>query len=152
MKVTRLKKKSKLHKIANRIAELHGQKAKIGYFTDSGQHETANMSYGSLAFLHAFPENGYHHTRNWLDHTKPFKHDTQASKFFKELLHSYIKKGSRVTVEKVLDKIGTKWMQKGKEVFGNTALMQGPNALLDTQELRDNLGFKTTINYTLRKV
>lgn len=135
------------------MKSLNEQKASIGYFEDSGIHTLANMGYASLAFIHAFPRNGYHHTRNWLEHTKPIKNFRQDSLIFKTILNSYIRLDSRIQVEDVLEHIGRVWQQKGKEVLGNSAILitsNNPTPLVDTGELRDNLGYRTTFNYTLR--
>jgi hypothetical protein len=153
MKVTRLRNKSKFPQLVKKLKELHGKKVEVGFFSDSGEHTLANMSYASLAFIHAFPQGGYHHTRNWLEHTKPIKGDRGNKLILKKLLNSYIKLDSKIEVSDVLDHMGKVWAQKGREVFGNSAIFivsNNPTPLVDTGELKRNLGYKTTLNYTLR--
>lgn len=156
IKVTRNKRKSKLPCLVERLNALHGQKAQMGYFKDSGTHTLANMSYASLAFIHEFPENGYHEYRPVIGQVKPMISGGRAQKvFYKNILKSYIQLGSRVTVDELLQGIGRKYMQDARGVFGNSALLvvtNNPTPLVDTGELEANIGYKTSINYTLRKV
>ena len=111
------------------------------------------MGYASLAFVHAFPRNGYHQTRNWLDFAKPMKGSGADKQIFKTILNSYIRLDSRIEAKDVLEHIGLVWHEKAKQVLGNSALLyvsNNPTPLLDTGELRDHMGFRTSINYTLR--
>lgn len=133
---------------------MNGQKAKVGYFSDSGRHPTADMSYASLAFIHAFPVSGYHPTRNIFAPIKPIKGSGQDRLYFKGVLKEYVQLDSRITAEDVLDTIGKDYREKVYHVFGNTALLEvtsNPTPLIDQDKLRQNLGYRTTINYTLRK-
>lgn len=133
--------------------KLHEQKASIGYFSDSGKHTLANMSYASLAFIHEFPELGYHAWRPVIGKIKPFRGDGANKKFFKSLLQDYVQIDSRYEVEDILTSIGRKYMQSGKFIFGNSSMLivtNNPTPLYDTGELSDNFGFKTSFNYTLR--
>lgn len=153
MQITRNKKKSKLPQLVKRLLRLHEQKASIGYFQDSGTHTLADMSYASLAFIHEFPELGYHAWRPVIGKIKPFRGDGAKKKYFKSLLKDYIQLDSRYEVEDVLTSIGRKYMQEGKFIFGNSSMLivtNNPTPLYDTGELSKNFGFKTSINYTLR--
>ena len=151
--MTRSKKRSKLPQLAKRILELHNQKAEIGYFKESGTHTLANMSYASLAFIHEFPESGYHARRPVIGKIKPFRGDGMNRKFIKSLLKAYVSLKSQYKVEDVLTSIGRKWMQDGKYIFGNASMLivtNNPTPLYDTGELSDNFGFRTSFNYTIR--
>lgn len=133
--------------------KLHDQKASIGYFSDSGTHTLANMSYASLAFIHEFPVNGKHEYRPIIGQIKPFKGESSQRQILKTILGSFIKLDSRLNVEDVLEHIGRVWQQRGKDVFGNTALLvvtNNPTPLVDTGELKDNFGYRTSFDYTLR--
>ena len=135
--------------------ELNEQRAEIGYFQDSGTHTLANMSYASLAFIHAFPEQGYHPTRNIFAPIKPIKGSRQDSTYFKGVLKGYVQLDSPVSAHDVLDTIGREYQQRVDHVFGNTALLvvtSNPTPMVDTSELRDHLGYKTTLHYTLSGV
>lgn len=136
-----------------RLISLHEQKASIGYFDDSGTHTLANMKYASLAYIHEFPVNGKHEYRPVIGQIKPFRGDGKQKNILKTILNSYIKLDSRITTEDVLEHIGRVWHQKGKQVFGNTALLivtNNPTPLIDTGELKDNFGYRTSFDYTLR--
>ncbi len=156
MKVTRLKNKSRLHEVAARIQALHEKSAEIGYFPDSGQHPRAEMDFASLAYLHAFPKDGYHHTRNWLEHTKPVKGLKDDSDILGHVLGKYLKLDSELKANDVLDHIGKAYTQKAKDVFDNmTMLIKGyylVSSIDDGGDLRDAVGYKTTIDYTLRRL
>jgi hypothetical protein len=148
-----------LGKLTKRLLALHDQRSRIGYWADSGTHSTANMSYASLAFIHAYPVQGKHPERNIFAPVKPFVGggSSQDSEFFKRLLKQYVKFDSRYTAENLLDTIGKDYTQRVDNVFGNTALLyttQGgnPTPLIDSSELKDHLGYRTTINYTLKGV
>lgn len=151
--VTRNKKKSKLGQLTKRLLALHDQKAEIGYFKESGDHSLADMSYASLAYIHEFPELGYHAWRPVIGKIKPYKGMGVNRKFLKSLLQDYIRLDSKYLVEDVINSVGRKWMQDGKYIFGNATMLvvtNNPTPLYDTGELSDNFGFRTTLNYTIR--
>lgn len=153
IKITRLKKKSRLPELVKKMQALHGEQAKIGFFAGSGFHGPANMNYASLAFIHAFPINGYHQTRNWLDEVKPIRGERRNKVFFGDLLKQYISLKSTFTVEDVLDSIGAAWRQKADYVFGNAMILDNSwssTPLVETGRLKRALSYKTSINYTLR--
>lgn len=151
--VTRNRKKSKLNQLTQKLLHLHDQKAQIGYFQESGTHTLANMSYASLAYIHEFPEMGYHAWRPVIGKIKPMKGMGMNRKFLQSLLKDYIQFGSKYTVKDVLSSIGRKWMQEGKYIFGNSSMLvvtNNPTPLYDTGELSDNFGYRTSIDYTIR--
>lgn len=154
IKVTRNKKKSKLPQLAKKLLALNEQKAKIGYFQDSGTHTLANMSYASLAFIHEFPELGKHEYRPVIGQIKPMlKGGGEQRNFFKRLLKKYISLKANFDVEYVLSSIGQEYTEKAHNVFGNSSLLivtNNPTPLVDTGELERNFGYRTSFNYTLR--
>ena len=133
---------------------MNDQKASVGWFQDSGYHKPAEMSYASLAYLHAFPsETSPHKTRDVLGYIKPFKGEGRNRIFFKEILRKYIALKATFEVEDVLSAIGAAWKQKGSYVFGNASILDhswSSTPLVETGRLERSFGFRTSINYTLR--
>ena len=146
-------KKSKLGKLVKKLAALNEQKAEIGYFQGSGDHPTADMNYATLAFIHAFPIKDYHPTRNIFSPIKPMVGSSKDAIPIKKLLQRYLKWNTTLGAEDVLDEIGKEWTQKGKDVFGNTALLEVTSnltPLIDDGHLKKAFGYRTTLNYTVR--
>ena len=153
IKITRKKSKSKFPELVNKLKALNNQQAQIGWFKDSGKHNLADMSYASLAYIHEFPANGKHKYRPVLGQIKPMPNEGRNKIFFKELLRKYVQPKASFKIEDVLDSIGRAWKQKGSYVFGNAQLLDSSwssTPLVETGRLERSLGFKTTLNYTLR--
>lgn len=158
MKITvrRNKRKSKLPSLVAKLKALHGQSTKIGYFKEQGLHPTADMPYASLAYIHAnahefglpFP------TRDVFSPIKPVIGGYPVqSKFFKNILKSYVQIKTSYTLENLLDDIGKKYRDDGKNIFGNTAFLvttSNPTPLVDEGFLKDAFAYKTSFNYIIK--
>ena len=156
MTVRRNKKKSKLPALVAKLKSLNEQSTKIGYFKEQGMHPTADMPYASLAYIHAnahefrlpFP------TRDVFSPIKPVVGGYPAqAKFFKNLLKRHLQIKTTYTLENLLDDIGKKYRDDGKNIFGNTAYLEvtgNPTPLIDQGYLKDAFAYKTSFNYTVR--
>lgn len=156
MTVRRNKRKSKLSSLVAKLKALHGQSTKIGYFKEQGLHPNADMPYASLAYIHAnahefglpFP------TRDIFAPIKPVVGGYPAqSKFFKNLLKRHIQLKTSYTLENLLDDIGKKYRDDGKNIFGNTAYLEqtsNPTPLIDEGDLKKAFAYKTSFNYVIK--
>ena len=143
-----------LLKLRDKLLALHGQSTSIGYFKEQGLHPTADMPYASLAYIHAHGHEFGYPTRDIFKHMKPVigGYPLQA-KFFRNLLKSYVQIKSSYTLENLLDDIGKRYRDDGKNIFGNTAFLEqtsNPTPLVDEGFLKDAFAYKTTFNYKVR--
>lgn len=151
IKIRRNKKNSGLNKLKDKLLALHGQSASIGYFKEQGLHPTADMPYASLAYIHANGHEFGYPTRDIFKHLKPVigGYPTQT-RFFRRLLKEYIQVKSSYTLENLLDDIGKRYRDDGKNIFGNTAFLtqtSNPTPLIDEGHLQNAFAYKTTFNY-----
>lgn len=138
------KKSGTLKKLQKHFKELNDLKLKAGYFSDSGMHSTANMSYAQLMSLHEFgidvPERPAIQIAGhllFLGQNKDFK---QAAK---NLVGQVGKKNKNENI------LGEILKNQIHDIFGDPTKLQ-PNSrdkgrntpLIDTEELLDNLGYK----------
>ena len=162
MKVKRGKTKD-LEKVLKHFQTLNNLKIDVGYFSDSGQHSTAEMSYSELM---AFHEGGG---------VNQYGHSVPARPLMSEAVFELEESGKKVMMSEYknlfgqvgrinfnADALGDKMVVLSRELFGDTYLFEdnapstiakkGKNSPLeDTGELRDNLGYKTTENRSVRK-
>lgn len=145
------KKSNGLNKLRDKLLALNKQSVSIGYFKEQGLHPTADMPYASLAYIHAHGHEFGYPTRAIFPHMKPVVGSyPEQSRFFRNLLKNYVKVKSSYTLENLLDDVGRKYRQDGKNVFGNTALLpvtNNPTPLIDEGYLKDAFAYKTTFNY-----
>lgn len=150
IEIKRTRDRRPLNRLLKRIQELHNQSASIGYFKEQGLHKDSNMPYASLLYIHAYGYVDGAPVRDVLGNIKPFLGGGANQKqFFLNILKDYFKKGSRVTVGQVMDRIGRKYMEDGKNVFGNPTILEvtnNPTPLVDTSDLKDHFAYRTSID------
>lgn len=154
MTIRRNKRKSGLNKLRDKLLALQGQSASIGYFKEQGLHPTADMPYASLAYIHANGHEFGFPTRNIFATLKPIVGGYPVqTRFFRTLFKNYLQIKSSYTLENLLDDIGRRYRDDGKNIFGNSAFLtvtNNPTPLIDEGYLQDAFAYKTTFNYKVR--
>jgi len=165
MKITASIQKGKtkdLDKLAKKFKELQNQYVEIGYF-DNEMHSEAEMSYASLMTILEFgsPENNIpaRYPFHQVAHTKLPSDNAGVKKAIKDHLKNIMGKSDS---SDLLAYIGKYYQKELKAIFGDTSRLE-PNApatvaikgrnepLVDTQELRDNLGYRTSKEKDIKK-
>jgi len=142
----------KINQLKSQLESLNEAKVYIGYFADQGIHEESNMLYTELMAIHEYgiDKNGVSiPARPVLELTRSGGVFTSEDK--KAILEAFtgvFAKG--IPISKPLTKIGEYYQQKGKQIFGSTALLptvKGNPPLIDTGDLADNFSYRTSLTY-----
>lgn len=151
IKIKRKPNKAAINRLFKKLRDLDKESVQIGYPKGAGWHKDADMPYASLAYMHAHGFEYGFTTRNVFKYMKPsLAGNSKQKTFFKNLLTKYLDDKNSFTRIHLFNAVGEKYMQDGKQVFGNPSYLtvtNNPTPLVDTGALQKAFGYRTTINY-----
>ena len=142
----------KLQTLKKQADDLHKSSVYIGFYTDQGMHEAAEMSYVDLMKIHEF---GIMHDNVNIP-ARPVLNLTQEGGMFSSPDKIAIMKSFKgvflkgIDVQQPLNSIGEYYQQKGKNIFGSTLLLptqRGNEPLIETGDLKDKFSYRTSFTY-----
>lgn len=142
----------KLNNLKKKLKDYDGAKVYVGYYMDQGIHHESQMSYVELMTLHEYgvDKNGVHIP------ARPVLHITNSGGIFLPADKDAIKKAltgvfvKNIPMRTALNAIGAHYQQKGRDVFGSSALLptvKGNPPLIDTGDLSEKFSYRTSLTY-----
>ena len=155
MITTKFKSKGKTRKLAAALDELAKEKVQIGWFKEQGNHSSGD-SYVDVARTNALGiKDGRLRPRRDPKAIVENFEKPATQKEVRKIISRKIDNPKKVTNEQVLNEIGQHYQKSLKKKLGvphplNPAGPLNPDPMLDTGELKDNVGYRTSKNKNIR--